>query len=481
MGEVSMSFRELWPGWETVRIMGRGSFGKVYEIRKTDNAGVFSSALKVITIPQSSADYNAYVDDGYDEKSITAIFQSQVDDIVSEFKMMAQFKGTSNIVSYEDHMIVPHEDGPGWDILIRMELLTALPNYYVSQGMNENDVIKLGIDICQALELCGKKQIIHRDIKPQNIFVNEFGDFKLGDFGIARSMDHMTKATKTGTPNYIAPEVNKGEPYDARADIYSLGLVMYWLLNERRLPFQPLPPVTSTAEQNKDALDRRLSGELLPRTKNGDNQLFEIIIKACAWKPEDRYRTPGELHSALSNLRSKPEMGTTNKGELDEDIKKKQKNEPNLHSTNEFFHCEECGAVIPRIAAVCPNCGHAYHTSTMGSKKSGKPKRFCIICGRELPADSKKCPHCFPAGKSTSRHQPKRFALHVVLKSRRETKLVQTVPLAINKRGRTMPMITGWYVPGATEAVRRTRLKESVEINTSLLTSTVCFAAVQEK
>lgn len=293
--------QQIWPGWETVRVIGSGGFGKVYEIQKSEDSktGDYRSALKVITIPQSSDDYRAYEDDGYDEKSISAIFKEQIYDIVSEFQMMSQFKGTSNIVSYEDHRIVTHADGRGWDILIRMELLMTLPEYFNQHGMSEADTIKLGKDICKALELCGQKKIVHRDIKPQNIFVNEFGDFKLGDFGIAKFMDHTTRAAKIGTYGYMAPEVYRDMPYHASVDIYSLGLVMYWLLNERRLPFLPMPPAAPTAEQNNEAQGRRLSGEAIPAPKNGSPELKAVVLKALSFEPAERFHSPKEFSEAL--------------------------------------------------------------------------------------------------------------------------------------------------------------------------------------
>lgn len=313
--------QQIWPGWNTVRVIGSGGFGKVYEIRKAEDSktGEYRSALKVITIPQSPEDYHAYEDDGYDEKSITAIFRSQIDDIVSEFQMMSQFRGTSNIVSYEDHRIIPHADGRGWDILIRMELLTTLPEYFNRRGMSEADTVKLGQDICRALELCGQKDIIHRDIKPQNIFVNEFGDFKLGDFGIAKSMDHTTKATKIGTYNYMAPEVYQNKPYGASVDIYSLGLVMYWLLNERRLPFMPMPPAVPTAAQNNEAQMRRLSGGgAIPAPKNGSPALKAVVLRAIAFDPAERFSSPKEFLAALNSCGSTAEQvyaGTDSWGE----------------------------------------------------------------------------------------------------------------------------------------------------------------------
>ena len=301
--------KEIWPGWETVRVVGKGGFGKVYEVRKIDEnvAGDYRSALKVISIPPSEDDYLSYKDDGYDDESITSIFRNQMSDIEKEFALMAQFKGTSHIVSYEEHRIVPNERTHGWDILIRMELLTSLPNHYNQKnGLEEAEVIKLGIDICKALELCGRKGIVHRDIKPQNIFVNEFGDYKLGDFGIARSMEHTTGATKTGTYAYMAPEIYQGKPYNASVDMYSLGLVLYWLLNERRLPFLPLPPAVPTNSQNDEALRRRLSGEEIPVPKYGSPDLHAVILQACAFDPRKRFRNIKDMEKALESLFTDP-------------------------------------------------------------------------------------------------------------------------------------------------------------------------------
>jgi len=170
-------------------------------------------------------------------------FYSVVEDIVREFAIMAKLKGTANVVSYEDHMVIRHSDGIGWDILIRMELLNPLLPYAYKHPFSRRDIIRLGIDMCRALELCQKYNIIHRDIKPENIFVNDNGDFKLGDFGIARTVEKtMSGLSKKGTYNYMAPEVYRGNEYGFGVDIYSLGIVLYRLLNKNRLPFLPPAP-----------------------------------------------------------------------------------------------------------------------------------------------------------------------------------------------------------------------------------------------
>ena len=165
---------------------------------------------------------------------------------------------------------------------------------------NEAEVIKLGTHICTALERCEQLNIVHRDIKPQNIFVSAFGDYKLGDFGIARVMDHATRATRVGTPTYIAPEVYNGAPSDNRGDIYCLGMVLYWLLNERRMPFLPLPPAMPTIAETEMANMRRLRGEPLPPPNNGSPALKAAVMKAISFNPADRFATAAEFKAALT-------------------------------------------------------------------------------------------------------------------------------------------------------------------------------------
>lgn len=113
-----------------------------------------------------------------------------VDEFVNEIRIMESFKGSQNIVSVEDYKVVAKNDQEGWDIYIRMELLTPLTTYISDKKLSEYEVIRLGCDICCALERCAKRNVIHRDIKPDNIFINEFGDYKLGDFGVARKLEN---------------------------------------------------------------------------------------------------------------------------------------------------------------------------------------------------------------------------------------------------------------------------------------------------
>ena len=290
-----------WPGWETVRLIGRGSFGSVYEIERDVFGHKEKAALKVITIPQSDSDIEELYDSGYDEASVTATFKSHLESIVNEYSLMREMNGVANVVNCDDFRIVPHDDNIGWDIFIKMELLTPLTKAIDKQPSDEQ-VIQIAKDMCSALILCKKHGIIHRDIKPQNIFVSKNGDYKLGDFGIAKTVEKTSSGTKIGTYKYMAPEVYNNQPYNLTADIYSLGLVLHWMLNERRSPFMPLPPAPAVASQEDEARAKRFSGAPIHAPAHGSEELKRIVLKACAFDPKERYQSAEEMLRDLVKL-----------------------------------------------------------------------------------------------------------------------------------------------------------------------------------
>lgn len=289
--------------WVIHRKLGEGSFGQVFEIRREDFGEVYKAALKIITVPSSPAEVESTMAEGMSGPQAEQYFYGVVEDIVREFAIMAKLKGTANVVGYEDHTVVRHKQGIGWDIFIRMELLNPLLPYAYAHPFARRDIIRLGIDLCRALELCQKYNIIHRDIKPENIFVSDNGDFKLGDFGIARTIDRtMSGLSKKGTYNYMAPEVYRGGDYGFSVDIYSLGVVLYRLLNRNRVPFLPAPPAPITFQSREQALAKRMGGEPLPPPAHGEGRLGEIVLKACAFDPKDRYSSPAQMRQELEAI-----------------------------------------------------------------------------------------------------------------------------------------------------------------------------------
>ena len=303
--EYYKRYEPFFGAWYIKRYIGAGSYGKVFEIERRDEFDtVFTGALKAITIPSSPDELEEILSDGMDRDGASTYFRDYVKDLNREIALMSKLKGHSNIVSYEDHAIHAHEDGIGWDILIRMELLTPITGYLKqNKSFTRREIIRLGIDLCRALEVCQRYNIIHRDIKPANIFISETEDFKLGDFGVARIASASTGAsTRAGTVNYMAPEVFKGEKYTSNVDIYSLGLVMYQLLNANRMPLYPPYPQPITFSAAEQARARRLAGEALPLPSGAQDALGQLVCKACAPDPAQRFAGPLALRKALEAL-----------------------------------------------------------------------------------------------------------------------------------------------------------------------------------
>lgn len=291
--------RRVWPEWEIEALLGKGSYGEVYRAVRRDHNVESYAAIKVISISSDTPDIGALRAEGVSEDAIRAYLRDMADDFISEIRVMDSMKGIQNIVSVEDYRVVERQDG-GLYILIRMELLTPFTAYIADREISEDEVVRLGYDICTALEICGTQNIIHRDIKPENIFVNDYGYYKLGDFGIARKMENMAgEMSHKGTFNYMAPEVVNSSSYDQRVDTYSLGLVLYRLLNNNRLPF--VEGERMTASGRRTAVERRICGEELPPPCNASPALASVILRACAFYPEARFRTATEMKVALVN------------------------------------------------------------------------------------------------------------------------------------------------------------------------------------
>lgn len=294
---------KIWPEWKVVKKVGEGSYGKVYRCVR-DEYGINSvCAIKIISIPQSPSELESVKFEGFSEAAARSYFEELVRDFSNEIKMMLVLKGASNIVSVENYKIVEKTDTIGWDIYIRMEFLTSFIKFSSGLEFNEPAVKRFGLDICNALDICSKRGIVHRDIKPDNIFVDDYGSYKIGDFGVAKRLEGTVGLmSKKGTYAYMAPEVFRGDQYDNRADIYSLGMVMYKLLNRNRDPFVDQKKQYISLNERNEAFERRRNGEVLPPPVDASPEMAQVILKACAFDPEDRYKTAREFKKALLSL-----------------------------------------------------------------------------------------------------------------------------------------------------------------------------------
>ena len=282
MNEELMQRSDIWAGWKIVREIGRGASGAVYEIQKEEAGHTYRAALKEIYLENSEA------------------AQQKISRFRKEALLLSELRGDSHVVSYVDHAVIPDGES-GVYILIQMELLQPFNDWFSSCRIDDGTVKKVGLDLCEALTRCQKRNIIHRDIKPQNIFVSKFGDFKLGDFGVAAvTDDEHFRWSLAGTRPYMAPESYREWIYNYSTDVYSLGMVLYYMLNDGRLPF-----IESDAPGDAEkeiALSRRIRGDKIPDPAHGAPALKAAVMKALSFQPENRYQSAGEFREALEKI-----------------------------------------------------------------------------------------------------------------------------------------------------------------------------------
>lgn len=296
-------YQPLWGKWQIDELIGQGVFGKVYSISHQDYGFTYTSAVKMISI--ASDDQYRQIEPSIcsDECTRRRHSQGMIQSLVEEVNILYSLSGYGNILGYHDHKIVQHKDKKGWDILIRMEYAKPLSSYLTEKQMTMEEVVKLGIDLSTALEICARHGIIHRDIKDENIFVSDDGVFKLGDFGIAMKLSRNGRSVNMqGTPSFMAPEVYHNVKYDASVDIYSLGIVMYRLLNHGRMLFMPSYPEPIQPNDSRESIEKRMRGEPFQNPDQANNALAKVIKKACAYEAKDRYASPAKMKEDLEKV-----------------------------------------------------------------------------------------------------------------------------------------------------------------------------------
>lgn len=165
-----------------------------------------------------------------------------------------------------------------------------------------DEAIDIASQICDALAHAHQNQIIHRDIKPQNIMCSADGHYRITDFGIARLTRSSSNLTKTGivmgSVHYFSPEQAQGKQVDFTTDLYSLGVVLYEMVTGR--------PPYDAPEHIAVALMHIQSEIPHPKEHNPDlpDALIDIIKKAMAKQPKDRFRSAMEMKQALQSIKT---------------------------------------------------------------------------------------------------------------------------------------------------------------------------------
>ena len=222
------------------------------------------------------------------------------EDIVNKFKKEATSianLSNPNIVNVLD---VGSTDGVNYIVMEYVEGKTLKDIIKEKKKIPEDIAITFAIKIARALDCAHKNNIIHRDIKPQNILVTRDGVVKVTDFGIAKSMSESTIShtnSVLGSAHYFSPEQAKGSYVDYRTDLYSLGIVLYEMVTGE-VPFDGDSPVTVAVKHIQE-----IPIEPKVLTPELSDQFNSLIVKAISKDPSKRYQTAIEFIEALENVK----------------------------------------------------------------------------------------------------------------------------------------------------------------------------------
>ena len=277
-----MISRVLGSRYEIIEIIGEGGMAKVYKAR--DNKLNRLVAVKIL------------------KKE----FANNID-IADKFKREATAVANLSDANIVNILDVGHEEDENIDFII-MEYVNGktLKELITYNGkLSFNTTITIGIQIAKALECAHKNNIIHRDVKPQNILVTERGEIKVTDFGIAKSTTSSTITNTTtimGSAHYLSPEQAKGTFIDFRTDLYSLGVVLYEMVTGK-LPFDGESPVTVALKHIQE--DPKAPKEINPSVPESLNNL---ILKVMSKEPINRYENAKAMLIDLQKIKDDPDV-----------------------------------------------------------------------------------------------------------------------------------------------------------------------------
>ena len=281
--------------WKIEDVISYGKFSTIYKANKSDGS---VAAVKYVSLPLPKLEMDKIISLGY-AKNHQEVNNYFMNNINNEVKIMKQFNGNPYIVNcYNTHV---EQSNVGVNYYVMMEYVEDLKTHYGSKVISIDDVLKIARDVCSALTLCSSINLIHGDIKPENVFLGLDGNYKLGDFSSSFNINNSC-VNDYGSLNYMAPEKYNGKKLDYSSDIYSLGIMMYQLINGK------LPFVSSSVDEKK-AFELRMSGKELPIIKGINKNIMNIILKACSYNSSDRYKNAMDMKRDLDNIQisvSKP-------------------------------------------------------------------------------------------------------------------------------------------------------------------------------
>ena len=239
--------------------------------------------VKTIAVPASQKQLEALLLTGAykDPADATEYFREMAEGIVAEAELLKQLASLEGFLPYDGWQMVPMDDNKlGYMIYLLAPYRQSLEKFLRRNPMTHLGAINLGLDLCSALAICRRSGHVFIDLRPGNVYLTGEREYRIGDLGFAKlSTLKFNSLPSRYCSDYTAPELRDPlATLNPTADIYAVGMILYQIYNNGQLP-----------DVQKE----------LPAPANADYELAEIILKACALNPRNRYQTPIEMGQAL--------------------------------------------------------------------------------------------------------------------------------------------------------------------------------------
>lgn len=254
--------------------------------------------IKVVSVPSSSVQTEALLLTGAitNQEDAQHYYKTLAEEVLQETKTLNELALLEGFVGCEQVQCEEAENEQGYQVYILSPYRDSVEAVFKQASMTHLDAINMGLDLCAALAACRRAGYLYIDLKPDNVFVDEKGNYRIGDIGFItlRSLKYASLPQKYRS-SYTAPEMaDYFAQLNDSLDIYALGLMLYQAYNGGVLPFEGNAPA-----------------EPLPPPMYADYELCEIILKACDPDPGKRWQEPSQIGQALTGYMQRNSINAT--------------------------------------------------------------------------------------------------------------------------------------------------------------------------
>ena len=255
--------------------------------------------VKIISVPASQVQLDALLLTGACNCNEDALnyFKEVAEEIVAEAGVLKRLSGMEGFLPFEGTQIIAKDDNSGFDVYLLSPYRKSLERHFRKYPMTHLAAVNLGLDMCASLAVCRQAGYLYTDLKPENIFISEDQEYRIGDLGFVPlgSLAYASIPDKYRS-SYTAPEIS--DPFsrlNKTIDIYAVGMVLYQAYNGGTLPFEGQAPKDSPLDPPMYA----------------DYEMAEIILKAIDPNPQNRWDDPIAMGQALVAYMQRNEINNT--------------------------------------------------------------------------------------------------------------------------------------------------------------------------